>query len=279
MKQHSLNRVKKIVKLAKPALKIIDYYFNLRLGSKNVPCPYYINEDYSLPYFENGKVVSRGKLIFKKKRTKNRALIGKGSPSEIIKITQEFAKKDDFDLEKASVAEIRKFMAKHGVGIDCSAVVARALNEVTKEKFKKPLWKFINFGKRNFLRKILIRLRPIENISVKLLSSELNSKVISSLADIQPGDLLIAWNNQHVILITEVGFNKKQPAYFKYVNSTWWYGDKGGVKEGKVLIKNINNPLVDQIWLEDTYQGRNWTLEGFKDHGKVVRLRNLTNLF
>lgn len=258
----------KIIKLPKASLQTIYHYFHLSIGGKEIPCPYYINEDYPLPIFEKSKIIPSKKLAYRKKQSKSRAMVGKGKPTEIEKVTKELAQKNKFDLKQANVLQIRKFMVEHGIGVDCSALVVWALNELSKEKFDKPLWKFINFGKRNVFRRLLITLRPAENIGVKVLNA--NSQEIKNIHNVQPGDLIISWNNQHVLLITEVGFENDKPKYFKYVNSTWWYGD-GGVKEGTVNIKNSGS-LLNQDWSEVLYKGKNWTYEGIKEGGKLVRL-------
>ncbi len=244
------------IKLPSSSLKIIDHYFHLSLGGKKVPCPYYINEDYPLPNSQE--------LAYHYKRSLKRVLVGKGSPQEIEDFTKKIAQKENFDLQKATVKQIREFMAHHEIGIDCSGLVVWALNQVWKEEYGQPIWQFINYGKKHILRKLLIKLRPIENIGVKVLMR--NSHEIN-VEDIKPGDLIITWNDEHVILVTEVGLE-----YFRYVNSTWWYGDGGGVKEGKVTIKDPQGALLDQDWSEALYKGKNWTYEGLKENGKLMRL-------
>lgn len=266
-------KANRVLKLPPSARKIIDHYLNLSLGNKRVPAPYYINEDYLKPTFKDGQVISSGELLYKKRLTKNRTLIGKGSAIEIENLTTLLAKKEHFDLKSASIPEIRRFMAVHGIGIDCSGLVVWAINEVIRLKTGKSLWQFIDFGRRNIFRKFLIRFRPIENISVRVLVHPTNSRVLQDLVDLQVGDLIITWNNQHVILITEIGFDAgDRPMYFKYVNSTWWYAEKGGIKGGEVYIKDPRAPLTSQDWSESLYKGKNWTFEGVKDNGKVIRL-------
>lgn len=76
-------------------------------------------------------------------------------------------------------------------------------------------------------------------------------------------------------MITEIGIDKEnKPNYFKYINSTWWYGESNGVVKGWVDIVNPKGYLVEQSW-EDFQDGKNWTLEGIKHEGKIVRLKIL----
>lgn len=255
--------------LPKESQEVLEHYFNLKLGGKKVRSPYYINETYDENYkkvYQSSKELDR----FKKKNTKKRSLIGKGYPYEIEKTVEDFAEKYHFDLKKADTGEVREFMQEHGIGIDCSGFVVWILNGLFKQKYQKPIWDFIDFKTNNLFRRTIFKLRPVENISVRILIQ--NSKLIDNILKIKVGDLVIAWKNQHVLLVNRVGYNSKgYPASFEYINSTWWYGDQNGVRKGTVLITNPKGYLTDQKW-DDLCVGKDWTLEGIKESGKIMRL-------
>src|SRR5688572_2012122 len=86
----------------------IGKYFILQLGGKKVPCPYYINT----------KVVA-GNL---------RVMSGKGTAEEIELETKIWAKVKGFDLETATVEDVRRFMTNMHIGVDCSGFVVNVLD-------------------------------------------------------------------------------------------------------------------------------------------------------
>lgn len=259
--------------LPKSAQKIIDHYFNLQIGGKKVTCLYYINEAYDEEFRKKNPVpddIDR----YHKRKTKKRAYIGKGSPKEIERTVIELAKQYSFNLQRATSKEIRQFMYVHRIGIDCSGFVVWVLNEVVKELQKKPVWKVIRSAGQ-FRGKLRMFLRPIENISVKVLDNRKNSVVVS-LREIQPGDLIISLHGKHVLLIESVTINSNLLTDFSYVQSTWWYGDGNGVRRGKVKIKEIGGELKDQEWVEDfDKKGENWTYQGIKAGSWIIRLNKM----
>jgi hypothetical protein len=131
--------------------------FTLPLGGKKVPCPYRENDTGSFqkvgPEFQ-----------------------GKSSPATIIKATKDLAKKKGFNLEKASVEEIREFMFKNKLGIDCSGFAYRTINHLTQIIFKKPLTAlgFEHVGRTNV---------------AKFTSDEMSIKV-KGFKEIKPGDII-----------------------------------------------------------------------------------------
>ena len=88
--------------------------FMLPLGGKKVPTPYRRNEMGSFqkigPEFQ-----------------------GKSSPEVLTETTEKLAKEQGFNLEKASIEEIREFMKKNKLGIDCSGFVYRMLNHLVEK--------------------------------------------------------------------------------------------------------------------------------------------------
>lgn len=246
----------KVLRLPKSSFAIIDHYFNLKVFNNTVSAVYYINET---------------------KEFKSRVKSGKGRPEEIQSLLAKTAKKHDFTFERSSKDQIRKFMFRYKIGIDCSGFVVWILNELVKEKLKKPLWSTLDFEAKGFWKNIAVSFRPVENISANLLTNDKNSIEITELKDILPGDMLRTWDGGHVMIIIEVGFTKKgMPTYFRFVHSSTYSDDgkEGGVREGYVVISNPKESLLKQSWV-DTYANVNWAYEGFRNKGKIVRLKAL----
>ncbi len=253
------------------AQDILKNYLKLSIDGVNIQTPYFINEEYDETYRKT-HIVPADISRFKKKNSKNRVFIGKGNPQEIEKATIVLLRKNKLILKTASIEVLRKLMLREGLGVDCSGFVAHILNEAFKNLYKHPLVKFIHFSNKNLLKKLTTFLRPIENMSVEVF--EKNAKEVKEFSDIQVADIIISWSRQHVLLVTEVSYDKNGlPIYFKYANSTWWYGKENGVREGLVEVKNLNGSLAEQKWLGDfDKKGKNWTFEGIKDGSRLMRV-------
>lgn len=240
-------------KLSSSALKTIHDYLNLPfIGISGVRCP----------YFNNAKTRQRGQL---------KVLVGKGSPEEIVeeaKIISIQYRKDIFDkngvfnahvdhpAEHEQAECIRQFLVDNNLGIDCSGFVTNVLQKHFYETLNVDLAKklFIT-PKKNFLRWIISRLRPIEQISVGVYASEKNTMIINDLRMIQPADLIIQLktgpnkNHNHILLITETDGNKIKYAHARAWSSEGKYGH--GVSQGKITITNPEKGLLEQVWEEN----------------------------
>lgn len=145
--------------------KILDQayqQFILSLGGKLVPTTYRIN----IPY------------------QPDRRKYGKSAPAELTKITIEIAHEQNFDLNHASVEEIRRFMEKNLLGIDCSGFVYHLLDSLLK-----------NIGKGGMEK---IGFPKASKTNVSLLTSDKFSFQIEDFAQVRPGDL-IKLNSQEEI--------------------------------------------------------------------------------
>lgn len=258
--------------LSTEAKQVLAHYAGLRLGGKSVPTPYYINDDFSFPSYPTlGYEVKEIELSYRRKRTKRRVLIGKGSPSEIEEYTIGLAKLEDFDLEESTVVRIREWMREHEIGVDCSGFVTWILNQECLKKLHKPIWQCLQYNSPNFIRRLTTTLRPVENTSVKVLTA--NSLRVNKITDIQAGDLIITWGGEHVMLIVDVEVEDSNPKAFRFAHSNWWYGEENGVRFGKVLITQPDGYLLDQKW-EDP-GGVNWWYEGIKRAPELSSIRRL----
>ncbi len=249
-------------KLPKRVQNFINSYFKLPLGGKEVPCPYYINIK---------KIRQRMGL---------RVLIGKGTPEEIKQESLIYEKLRGTNFYNMTIEEIRDFLVKRHIGIDCSGFIVHAINSWLKEIKKKKLCKYIKFPKQSLYRKIARFLRPVENIPANILTNNDNTIHIKNLNNIRCGDLIRLKGlkgGHHVMMISEVTQEKGKTISFKYIHATKWYEKQHGVREGEVIVRNMKEPLYKQKWT-DYLNGRNWTYEEIKKDKEYSQVRRLINL-
>ena len=238
--------------LSPAAQKIIQEYFSLPFANvAGVRCP----------YFNNARLGQRGQL---------KVLIGKGAPAEIIeeaKIISIQYCKDVFDknglcnvhLDHPAPHEqaecIRQFLVDNNLGIDCSGFVTNVLRKHFLETKKIDLAKKLFIApKKNLLRWLISRLRPIEQISVNVYANDQNTETVTDLAKIQPADLIVMLktgvnkNHDHILLVTEIN-----ESMIKYAHARAWPSDGKyghGVAEGIITITNPSRGLLEQTWEE-----------------------------
>jgi hypothetical protein len=254
--------MREILCLPDAAFGVINAYMNLPLGGKAVPCPYHMN------------------VI--KERVGLRVLVGKGDPSEIVQEVKVWSKIKDFDLEKATISQIREFMIERSIGIDCSGFVVHVLGYVIKKFLNKRLANILKYENNDILCLIKRKLRPVENIGANTLTSLENCEPITDMNKILPGDFVRlkgkVTNSHHILLITRVIKHDGFVVEVEYAHSSKYYEDENGVKFGRIQITNLDKPMEKQNWLE-IKRGKNYTYEGYikdiQDNG-IRRLKRIT---
>jgi hypothetical protein len=230
--------------------QILYHYLHLQFDGKSVPCP----------YFKSHRSV-RGDFIF------NYHLQGKGSPVEIENLTKQIALKNNFNLSKASIEQIRQFMRRKSIGVDCSGFAYHLLNAFhqtkTRTEITTVLKRPMSLNPLSWLRQIRYRL------NVKNLTGSRNSVNVPSLSFYKPGDLIRMQSGHHVLIILES--NKKQ---IIYTHSSQRYTKIKGVHLGKISITKPNQPLENQTWQEQGIDGKNYKNHYHTDAGDgVFRLK------
>ncbi len=253
--------------LSQPALDVIKNYSQLIFGDKKINCPYFNNR--------------RSKV-----RAGLRVLIGKGSPEEIVEEAQLFALREKVDLKNISAEDLKKFLVEHNLGLDCSAFAYYILNAEYKSKHSGELAPKLFYPNRSFIRKLLIKLRPVENISVNTLSHEKNTQTIA-LSEVMPGDVVIIMNAgkehnlNHILVIYKVEYAQDMPQTLYYAHSFQWSIDgkyNHGIKTGRIEITDIEKPLIDQTWVEsEKTADQNETYLRASD-AEILELKRLKNL-
>ncbi len=246
--------------------QIISAYFNLPFKKiSGIACPYFNN-------------------VYAKHRAGLRAQIGKGSPEEIAEEAEIISHQYENDFlqnSDTSPVEVKKFLLEHGLGIDCSGFASQILKAEHPNFMKK-----INFGKIGIWRKIICRLRPLENLSVNVYADNANTKLVArggadfNLSMLKPLDLIIMIdmprfkNLDHILIITEVAKD-----FIKYVHSRNWLGEDlelGGVHFGTINITNPGKSLLEQEWVEKGLTGEQNQTYAFKaKEAKRLEIRRL----
>lgn len=234
-------KIGSIVHKKQAGLTLIHKYQNLSLGNKIVVCP----------YFNNKKKETRAGL---------RVLIGKGTPQEICEEAELFAVREKINLASLSENEIRNFLIRNRIGIDCSGFAFHVLNEVSYETTGKKISSHLSWAsKKTFLRKIISAFRPAENCGVRTFAHNSNSQIIN-LSSVKKWDIVTVLTDiasttaDHIFLITNVSKNDKDTV-LSFVHAIAWPKDglEGhGVHEGKIRFPNNANDLTQAVWTDDS---------------------------
>lgn len=256
------------------------------------------------PYFNNARLRQRGQL---------RALVGKGSPKEIVEEAEIIALQrhaglfyNDGRFRPDRLPNVKpadligKFLVDQNLGVDCSGFVTRVLRAHLRETRQIDLLKKLVITRsKNPLRRLIVRLRPIENIGVRCYADPANSNLVMNDAaprwqEIKPGDFIIMLdtgpnhNRDHIVIITENRFvenaanenpaDKNSGRTIRYVAArSWENGNKydQGVYEGIIMITDPAAGLLAQTWTEKNLSGeRNGTFVEARQ-AKQLEIRRL----
>jgi len=251
--------------LSPQALQIINNYLTLPFPNKHISCP----------YFNNRRIKLRGGL---------RVVVGKGTPQDIVEETNILSLREKINLNNLTDVELKKFLIDYHLGIDCSGLVYHILDTEMKAQNKGSLQKVLKRPWfKNPLRKLLVKLRPIENTGVGTFNHEVNSTEIN-LKDARPGDFIILMgagikqDYNHILLIHETEHHQDnlKPENYKlkaisYIHSFQYPTDgqyNHGVRQENIEITDINKPLLEQ----------NWSEPQMKDYAKTAKEMKIKRL-
>ncbi|OIO20165.1 MAG: hypothetical protein AUJ37_01005 [Candidatus Magasanikbacteria bacterium CG1_02_41_34] len=219
--------------LSQSSLAIIKAYETLTFGKSEIVCPYYNNKRQKV----------RGAL---------RVLIGKGSPKEITEEATIMALRKHIDLRTTNAKTITQFLVDNNLGIDCSGFVYHVLDAETKATKGKHLKSALSFPLVSSpIRKLLTKLRPVENINVKTLAHKKNSSLIA-LSDIKAGDFITMigskkiGNPDHILLVTSTDKNTIHLVHSYKLPKDGKYNH--GIKHCTITLYDPKKSLVEQDW-------------------------------
>ncbi len=227
------------------SLDVITKYLVLPFSGKEVSCPYFNNR--------------RSKL-----RAGLRVLLGKGNPNEIVDEAKLFALREKVDLNTMSNDDIKKFLVEHNLGVDCSAFAYYILEALYRKKYNQSLASHLFYpNAKSLLRKLIIKLRAIENIDVKTFAHAKNSQSIQ-MTETMPGDFIIILNAgkehnlNHILIIHKIEYENSLPTILSYCHSFQWSTDgkyNHGIKFGSIQIVDSQKSLLNQKWIESQKEG------------------------
>ena len=267
--------------LSQPALAVIQSYLHLPIPGHDISCPYYNNRRQHV----------RGAL---------RVMVGKGSVKDIVGETKILLLKEKLDLNKLSDEQLKQFLVDRHVGTDCSALAYYVLDAELRAQKKSGLRTHVRWQNGNPWRRLMRKLRPVENTNVDTLADDRNS-IRVELKDIQSGDLIIMQgfgpnhDRDHVLVVHQTEPLLRKEGYtppkaeggvvdsmvVHYTHALQWLSDgkyNHGVRQGKIEIVDTHKSLLDQLWTEQNVTGEsNETWRHAKDAGRleIRRLRAL----
>ncbi len=248
--------------------ELANEYINFRIGFKKINVPYAISS-YAIKKYgigSNIQAATTGKF---------ENYSGKGTPNQIRKALINAAKKENFNLDKATSKDIYKFMESHGIGIDCSGFVYNILNTYLIKKENKSLDNIIlrYKGVLGYFERFLLVKNRVRRSSANTLTNDLNTIKINKVKDIELADIIRLthsdWKGKHIAIIVDV--NKK---YITYAMSSEYTKIKGA-HFGRIKIIDPDKSLEKQQWEELTKKGKNYGRDEFnpKRGDAVKRLR------
>lgn len=239
----------------------INEYTHLKLGNSEVVTPYFIND---------------------KRRKDLRAMVGKGTPEEIIMEARIWEKLKGVHLDQMDAESIKQFLTDRGLGIDCSGFIVHILDAYYTKAKRKHLWQYLRLSESGFASTLRYKLRPVEQLGAGTITN-LNNCFEVDINEIEVMDLIrsksIKLNGEHIMIVTSVTKNENNNVTeIEYTHSTPHYGKLNGVKTGKIKVIDVSKPLEDQQWLEVDENGVCHTLEGYKKDVYDNGLRRLKSL-
>lgn len=189
---------------------------------------------------------------------------GKGTPRQIYNVTLNLAQQQGFDLKKAKPEQIREFMQKNHVGLDCSGFAYQLLDALDM--------KIRGLGVDGFIKADI----PLESggddnygikrVSAKALTNETNTIEVESVSEIKTGDLIRMKGDEHLAVVIAV--TPEKIAYAHSEDETVIEGPH----VGKIMIKDIYDELQKQDWTECLKDGKNFQEEFYNpQRGDSVR--------
>ncbi len=216
-----------------------------------------------------------------------RVLIGKGSVEDIINEAALMSTREKINLKELDNEDFKKFLVDRRLGVDCSGLAYYILDAESTGRGSGHLREHMTYPySKNIFRKLLCKLRPIENTGTTTFTHERNSREIK-LTQAMPGDYIVMLytgidkNYHHMITIHQVDYgNGSSPEAKKlyYTHSFAWPSDgkyNHGARQGTIDIIDPAKSIVEQTWTEQGKTGTdNFTQEKARE-SMYVSVRRL----
>lgn len=172
---------------------------------------------------------------------------GKGSPEELAEAANKIAKEKGINLTKLKRRQIRLFLKKSLIGMDCSGLAFNLLDALDKEKGGNGLVDDIPGARGRFLVRA----------SVAMLTNNEVSVPVKKISDLRIGDMIRLSAGKHLAVVTQIKKEDKEIREIVYVHSSSGTAIDG-VHTAKILVLNENLGLEKQRWLETAKNGENY---------------------
>lgn len=171
---------------------------------------------------------------------------GKGTPKQIVYATYLAAKKDGVDIARLNKTQLKVFMQKSRIGVDCSGFVFHLANCFQKE-----------IGQGSIVEKLLGKTsfpdwRAAWRVNADMLTSPKHTVEVP-LDQVQVGDIIRNRAGKHLLFIIEANNET-----LTYAHSSKGSTKQDGVHLAKIVIKNWQKGLEYQLWQEQTLDGENY---------------------
>ena len=208
--------MKKQSEIQKKIKKFINGYLHMNILGHDTNCPYWSNK------LKDGLVVVRGFLNGKADSQSIRI--------ELEKLLFKHPKREEI---LSDPAKFRKFAKNHRIGIDCSGLVFRILDNIVS------------------LSEIFMG--GINKTNANTLTSQDYCRRIESAAEAQPADMIRINAGRHVVLIVDVTVE-----IITYIHSSSRLTEAQGVHLGEIRLTDKSKELEYQDFQENTKEGGNF---------------------
>lgn len=191
-----------------------------------INCPYWMNK------LADGKVILRGFAN------------GKGGAAEIreelIKKVKTLSQETKFE---STPENLRKFTRRERIGIDCSGIAYRVLNELVHLHYKNctvsDLAEVFTGG--------------INKTNANMLTNTAFCVGINKVKEFQLGDMIRMRGGKHIAIIIRVDSNE-----ITYVHSSSLAANIQGIHTSNIQIIKAEGILEDQVWMQVSRHGENF---------------------
>lgn len=232
---------------------IAEKFLRIPVGNRFINCPFFMNNDpdwKDTPYYFS---VPRG---------------GKMTPEEVTEKLSGAVRDSEFDADNSSLKNLRMFMRKNGIGVDCSGLTYQVLKYI-----------YENSGGSIFEEKVIgaqSNFRGVTKTNSDSLTSLKNSNLVAGIEDIKPGDIIRGHGGHHSIVIFGCERNLLRCIHSSDGTSAL------GVSAFEINLIDLKHDIFHQDWSEVNNRGIKYNkrlLSKFKDGDGVWRLRIMQELY
>lgn len=235
-------------------LSLKERFMNIAVGSRFIPCPFFMNNDpryKETMYFQS---FSKG---------------GKLTPDEIEDKIIKTAIANQISPDELNPDQLKEFLLFYGIGIDCSGFVYQFLKQA-----------YQTLGGKNFEEKIVNEdgKTGITKIGAKQLLLDNNSYPVENIKSIKPADFVIEhspYSSSHSVVIANI-----TGSVLNCIHATNEI-QNSGVHPFDIRITNPFGSISEQNWEENLADGTSYDKYIQRSPLKryVRRLKIIDNLY